>query len=102
LRDRGWRGGLVGYLSTHEEYSVKLPHSPLFVHRCKGGVGLDFVSVSGLLELSNGGVYVSVILGKGLNDGDVFMHGVLPLVVRGIEKVFYEFRVLEPEESLPR
>ena len=102
MRDGGWCGGLVGYLSTHEDYSVELPHPPLFVHCCKGGVGLDFVSVHGLLKLSDGGTYISVVSGKGLNDGDVLTHGVLPLVVRGVEKVFYEFRVLEPEESFLR
>ena len=46
--------------------------------------------------MSNGGAYVSVVLSKGFDDGDVFAHGVLPFVVRGVEKIFYEFGILKP------
>ena len=102
MRERGGCGGLVGYLSTGEEDLVELPHSPLFVHSCESGVSLDFVSVGGLLESGNGGTNVRIVLGESLNEGDVFVHGVLPLVVRGVEKVFYKLGVLEPEESLTR
>jgi len=81
-----------------EEDLVELPHSPLFVHSQEGGVGLDLVSISSSLEMSNGDPYVGIVSGKGFNDGDVFVHRVLPFVIRGIEKIFYKLGILEPNE----
>jgi len=52
--------------------------------------------------MSDGGSYVSVISGEGLDDGDVFTHGILPFVVCSIEEILYELRILEPDEGLSR
>ena len=70
MRDRGCCGCLVGHLLTREENLVELPHSPLFVHSREGGVGLNLVSISSSLEVSNGGAYVGIVLGEGFDDGD--------------------------------